>query len=347
MRREKMNDDWKPPKDWLEISTIDAHAAGEPLRVITGGVDKIPGKTILDKRRYAQENLDHVRTGLMWEPRGHADMYGAILTEPVTPDGDLGVLFMHNEGFSTRCGHGVIALTKVVLDTGMIEKDGDNPVVKMDTPAGRVTATGHRADGKVKDVSFQNVPSFVYKSNQVIDVPEVGVVQCDVAFGGAFYAICNVGELRLGLQEGDFNSLIDAGKRIKHAVMASMEIEHPVEKELGFLYGTIFVGEPIDSNHHSRNVCIFADGEVDRSPTGTGVSARAAIHYARGDLNPGLPIVIESILGTCFTVKIVDVIDFGVYRAVVPEVTGSASIIGQSRFFFDPEDPLRKGFFFR
>ncbi len=282
-----MRDDWKPPKDWLEISTIDAHAAGEPLRVITGGVKKIPGKTILDKRRYAQKNLDHLRTGLMWEPRGHADMYGAILTEPVTPDGDLGVLFMHNEGFSTMCGHGVIALTKVVLDTGMIEKDGDNPAVKMDTPAGRVTATGHRAKGKVKDVSFQNVPSFVYKSNQVIEVPEVGIVQCDVAFGGAFYAICSVGELRLGLQEGDFNSLIDAGMRIKHAVMESVKIEHPFEKELGFLYGTIFVGEPIDSNHHSRNVCIFADGEVDRSPTGTGVSARAAIHYAPGDLNPG------------------------------------------------------------
>jgi trans-L-3-hydroxyproline dehydratase len=342
-----MSGDWKPPKDWLEISTIDAHAAGEPLRVITGGVDKIPGKTILDKRRYAQENLDHLRTGLMWEPRGHADMYGAVLTEPVNPDGDLGVLFMHNEGFSTMCGHGVIALTKVVLDTGMIEKEGDDPVVAWDTPAGRVTARGRRIDGEVQDVSFQNVPSFVYKSNQVIEVPDLGVVQCDVAFGGAFYAICNVRELQLGLQEGDFNSLIDTGMRIKHAVMESVEIEHPFEEELGFLYGTIFVGGPIDTDHHSRNVCIFADGEVDRSPTGTGVSARAAIHYARGDLSPGQPITIESILGTCFTVKIVDVVDFGVYRAVIPEVTGSASIIGQNHFYFDPDDPLQKGFIFR
>jgi proline racemase len=342
-----MLDDWKPPDDWPEITTIDAHSAGEPLRIITGGVSEIPGGTILEKRRYAQEHLDHIRTGLMWEPRGHADMYGAIITQPVTPDGDLGVLFIHNEGFSTMCGHGVIALAKVVLDTGMIEKDGDNPVVKMDTPAGRVTATAHRTKGKVKEVSFHNVPSFVFKSNQVVEVPGIGVVQYDVAFGGAFYAVCGAWELKLALDEKNFHQLIDAGKRIKETVMANLEIEHPFEEDLGFLYGTIFVGEAVDPTHHSRNVCIFAEGEVDRSPTGTGVSARAAIHFSRGELFPGQPIIVESILGTSFRVRIVNVVDFDIYRAVIPEVTGSASIIGQSRFYFDPEDPLREGFIFR
>jgi trans-L-3-hydroxyproline dehydratase len=342
-----MLDDWKPPDDWLEITTIDAHSAGEPLRIITGGVSEIPGETILEKRRYAQEHLDHLRTRLMWEPRGHADMYGAIVTEPVTPDGDLGVLFMHNEGFSTMCGHGVIALAKVVLDTGMIEKEGDSPVVKIDTPAGRVTATAQRAKGKVKEVSFHNVPSFVFKSNQVVEVPGIGVVQYDVAFGGAFYAVCGVWELKLGLEEKNFHQLIDAGKRIKETVMDNLEIKHPFEEDLGFLYGTIFVCEALDPTHHSRNVCIFADGEVDRSPTGTGVSARAAIHFSRGELFPGQPIIVESILGTSSRVRIVDVVDFDIYRAVIPEVTGSASIIGQSRFCFDPEDPLRKGFIFR
>ncbi|MGD8536059.1 MAG: proline racemase family protein [Candidatus Aminicenantes bacterium] len=342
-----MLEDWKPPDDWSEITTIDAHAAGEPLRIITGGVDRIPGETLLEKRRYAQEKLDDLRKALMWEPRGHADMYGAIITEPVTPDGDLGVLFMHNEGFSTMCGHGVIALTKVVLDTGMIEKEGDSPVVKMDTPAGRVTATAQRVNGKVKEVSFHNVPSFVLKSNQVIEVPGVGVVQYDVAFGGAFYAVCGARELKLELEEKNFYQLVDAGKRIKHAVMDSLEIKHPFEEDLGFLYGTIFVGEAFDPTHHSRNVCVFAEGEVDRSPTGTGVSARVAIHFSRGELFPGHPIVVESILGTSFRVRIVDVIDFGIYRAVIPEVTGSASIIGQNRFYFDPEDPLRHGFIFR
>ncbi len=342
-----MLDNWKPPDDWPEITTIDAHTAGEPLRVITGGVSEIPGGTILEKRRYAQEHLDHIRTGLMWEPRGHADMYGAIITEPVTPDGDLGVLFMHNEGFSTMCGHGVIALAKVVLDTGMIEKEGDNPVLKMDTPAGRVTATAQRVAGEIKEVSFHNVPSFVFKSNQVVEVPKIGVVQYDVAFGGAFYAICGARELKLGLEEKDFPQLIDAGQRIKHTVMEELEIKHPFEADLGFLYGTIFVGEAQDPTHHSRNVCIFAEGEVDRSPTGTGVSARAAILFSRGELFPGHPIVVESILGTSFRVRIASVVDFDIYRAVIPEVTGSASIIGQSRFCFDPEDPLREGFILR
>ncbi len=342
-----MLDDWKPPQDWTEITTIDAHAAGEPLRIITGGLEKIPGETILEKRRYAREHLDHLRTGLMWEPRGHADMYGAIITESVTPDGDLGVLFMHNEGFSTMCGHGVIALIKVILDTGMIEKEGDNPVVKIDTPAGRVTATAHRVAGKIKEVSFHNVPSFVLKSNQVVEVPGIGMVQYDVAFGGAFYAVCGAWELKLGLEEKNFHQLIDAGKRIKQAVIDNMEIKHPFEEDLGFLYGVIFVGEALDPTHHSRNVCIFAEGEVDRSPTGTGVSARAAIHFSRSELFPGHPIVVESILGTSFRVRIVDVVDFDIYRAVIPEVTGSASIIGQSRLCFDPEDPLREGFILR
>ena len=159
--------------------------------------------------------------------------------------------------------------------------------------------------------------------------------------------VCGVHELRLGLEEKDFHQLIDSGMRIKQAVMDSLEIKHPFEEDLGFLYGTIFVGKALDPTHHSRNVCIFAEGEVDRSPTGTGVSARAAIHFSRDELVPGQPIVVESILGTSFRVRIVEVVDFDIYRAVIPEVTGSASIIGQSRFYFDPEDPLREGFILR
>jgi len=342
-----MLEDWNPPKDWQAITTIDAHTAGEPLRIVTGGIEDIPGDTILEKRRYAQENLDHLRTGLMWEPRGHADMYGAIITEPVTPDGDLGVLFLHNQGFSTMCGHGVIALATVALETGMIVKDEEEPVLRMDTPAGRVTAKARREKGKVKEVSFLNVPSFVFKSNQVIEVPHLGIVECDVAFGGAFYVFCSAEELRLGLGEDNFHELIEAGRKIKQAVMDTIEIEHPFEKDLSFLYGTIFVGGAHDTSHHSRNVCIFAEGELDRSPTGTGVSARAAIHYSRGELFPEQAIIVESILGTCFKVRIVDITDYGIYRAVIPEVTGSAFITGENTFYFDPDDPLRQGFIFR
>jgi len=338
---------WNPPDDWLKITAIDAHTGGEPLRVITGGLPSIPGATMLEKRRYAREHLDHLRTALMWEPRGHADMYGCIVTEPVTPDGTLGVLFLHNEGFSTMCGHGVIALTKVALDTGMIQTGDDHPIIRMDTPAGRVTAFARRENGCVVEVSFHNVPSFVYARDKVVHVPGIGWLRYDVAFGGAFYAFCRAEEIGAGLGTSDFRQLSDAGMRIKRAVMTSLPIAHPFEKDLGFLYGTIIVGAPHEPKHHSRNVCIFADGEVDRSPTGTGVSARVAIHHARGEIKTNEPIVIESILGTCFTGEVVETTKFGPYDAVIPKVTGTAHIIGRNELLIDPADPLRQGFIVR
>ena len=342
-----MAQSWKPPAGWRVLASVEAHTAGEPLRVITTGLPEIPGKTILEKRRFAQQHLDHLRTGLMWEPRGHADMYGAIVTPPTTPDGDLGVLFLHNEGFSTMCGHGIIALTKVVLDCGWIEKSGSEPLLRIDTPAGRVTATARLGDDGVESVSFVNVPSFVTLGNRRVEVPGMGEITFDLAFGGAFYAFCDAEALGLGLEAADHGRLVDAGKKIKKAVAADIEIEHPQERDLGFLYGTIFVGPPASSSHHSRNVCVFAEGEVDRSPTGTGVSARAAIHHARGELPVGEWITIESILGTCFDVRIVETTRCGPFDAVLPEVTGSAYITGENRFYFDPADPLAGGFIFR
>ncbi|MGH7450192.1 MAG: proline racemase family protein [bacterium] len=342
-----MSLDWTPPKDWMRITAIDAHTAGEPLRVITSGLPPIPGDTILAKRRYAQEHLDDLRTALMWEPRGHADMYGCIVTEPVTPDGTLGVLFLHNEGFSTMCGHGVIGLAKVGLDTGMIKIPGDNPVIRMDTPAGRVTAFARRENGRVVEVSFHNVPSFVYALDQHVEVSGLGPVQYDVAFGGAFYAFCRAEELGVDLTPNDFRQLIDAGMCIKRAVIQCLPIQHPFEKDLGFLYGTIIVGPPHDPRHHSRNVCIFAEGEVDRSPTGTGVSARAALHYARGEIKMNEPFVVESILGTCFTGEVVATTMFGPHAAVIPKVTGTAYITGRNELLIDPDDPLRHGIILR
>jgi len=342
-----MPSNWNPPDDWQKITAIDAHTGGEPLRVITSGLPPIPGATILEKRRYAREHLDHLRMALLWEPRGHADMYGCIVTEPVTSDGTLGVLFLHNEGFSTMCGHGVIALTKVALDTRMIQTADDHPVIRMDTPAGRVTAFARRENGRVVEVSFHNVPSFAYALDQIVDVPGLGRVRYDIAFGGAFYAFCRAEELGVGLSVNDFRQLIDMGMRVKRAVMASFPIEHPFEKDLGFLYGTIIVGAAHDAKHHSRNVCIFADGEVDRSPTGTGVSARVALHHARGEIKTREPIVIESILGTCFTGEVVETTKFGPYDAVIPKVTGTAHITGRNELLIDPADPLRHGFILR
>lgn len=338
---------WKPPSNWTRITTIDAHTAGEPLRIITGGLPPIPGDTILAKRRFAQARLDHLRRALMWEPRGHADMYGCIITEPVTSDGDLGVLFLHNEGFSSMCGHGIIGLAQVGLDTGLIDKAGEEVQIKMDTPAGRVTAFAKREEGRVASVSFLNVPSFVYALDRSLSVPGLGEIRYDVAYGGGFYAFCNAADLGLSLTAADFRALIDGGTRIKHAVIDDLAIHHPFEEDLSFLYGTIIVGAAHDPAHHSRNVCVFADGEVDRCPTGTGVSARAAIHFARGEWQQSESFVVESILGTTFSVEVSDITQFGPYTAVIPKVTGSAHITGRNELLIDPEDPLHDGFILR
>ena len=340
--------DWAPPDHWQRITTIDAHTAGEPLRIITGGFPDIPGDTILEKRRYAQTHLDGLRRALMWEPRGHADMYGCILTPPVTADGDVGVLFMHNEGFSTMCGHGIIGLVKVGIETGALDAEGPRPTVKIDTPAGRVVATAHMEDACVKTVSFLNVDSFLLERDLALDVPGIGPVTLDVAFGGAFYAYVDAETVGLTLAPDHAQALIDAGTRIKRAVMDDVQLRHPAgDEDLNFLYGTIFVGPPAGDGAHSRNVCIFAEGEVDRCPTGTGVSGRLAIHHARGELGVDEPIVVESILGTRFTGRIVETTQVGELPAVVPEITGSAHITGRHEFLVDPADPLADGFIIR
>ena len=335
---------WQPPGDWRRVGVLDTHAEGEPLRLVTDGVDPIPGATIVAKRAYAREHLDELRRGLMFEPRGHADMYGAIVTEPTTKDGDLGVLFMHNEGWSTMCGHGIIALTTAAIETGMLSA---RDVVRIDAPAGRITAHPKLDATRVTSVAFENVPSFVLELDAAVDVPGLGRVRYDLAFGGAFYAYVDVGQLGLDISAKDYRGLIDAGWRIKRAVMASRSIPHPFEPELSFLYGTIIGGPAKDPGGHARNVCVFADGEVDRSPTGTGVSGRVAIEHARGRLAIGDPFVVESVIGTRFTGRVLRETSFGSHRAIVPEVEGRAWISGRGELWFDPDDPLRAGFILR
>lgn len=338
---------WNPPANWQQISTIEMHTGGEPLRVIVDGLPEIKGNTILEKIQFFRSNYDYLRTGLMWEPRGHADMYGAVLTEPLSPGSDFGVFFLHNEGYSTMCGHAVIALTRLVLDTGMVNKPGDNPDLVIDAPPGKIYSRGYRENGIVKRVSFHNVPSFVLLKDETIDIPGAGVIHFDVAYGGAFYVITDAEKLGFKLNPDEHNRLIETGRSIKNAVMSGFEIKHPFEEELSFLYGTIFTGRAHDPSNHSRNVCIFADGELDRSATGSGVSARAALHYEMNEMHPGELFTIESILGTTMDVKIHRVKQFGPYTSVIPEVSGSANFTGENVFYFDPEDPLKGGFLFR
>ncbi len=338
---------WNPPAHWPRITTIEAHTEGEPFRVITSGFPELPGDTILERRRYAREHYDDLRTALMWEPRGHADMYGCILTPPVTPMADLGILFIHNEGYSTMCGHGIIGITTVALETGLLEMREPETVVRIDTPAGLVTAHARVEGHRVQSVYFHNVPSFVLAMDEEVEVPELGRVRYDLAFGGAFYAYVQAEEVGLTCTPKDFRALIERGMQIKRAVMNSRKVEHPFEADLSFLYGTIFIGKPHSPDAHSSNVCIFAEGEVDRSPTGTGVSARLAIHYAKGEIQLGEPIKIESLIGSHFNGRVVEETTFGGYAGIIPEVEGTAHIVGRNEFFIDPTDPLKHGFLLR
>ena len=339
--------DWQPPSEWHRIKTIDAHTAGEPFRVIIEGVPELEGETILARRRFARENLDSLRRTLMWEPRGHADMYGCLVTDPISPGADLGVIFMHNEGYSTMCGHGIIGLVTVALETGMLPIQGAETRVGLDTPAGFVQATAYVEGTRVTRVRFVNVPSFALELDQELEVDGLGRINYDLAFGGAFYAYVQAEQAKVGLTEDHFRELIDRGVRIKAAVNKDRSIEHPLEPELGFLYGTIFTGPPSEGGIHSRNVCIFADGEVDRCPTGTGVSGRLAIEYKRGVLKLDEWIEIESIIGTRFRCRIVEETKVAGLTAVVPEVEGSAYITGRHEFLLDPRDPLKDGFLLR
>jgi len=339
--------DWHPPDNWLKIDTIDCHTEGEPLRIIVGGFPDLPGDTILKSRRYAMENLDHLRTALMWEPRGHADMYGCILVSPVTPEADIGVLFMHNEGFSTMCGHGIIGLITFVLETGMIPKVNPETTVKIDTPAGLVTAYARIKNNRVQSVYFHNVPSFALVLDNSVDIPGLGSITYDIGFGGAFYAYVKAEDAGLLCIKDEYRHIIEKGKAIKQAVIKSYPVVHPIEEDLSFLYGTIFIAPPLADGADCRSVCVFAEGEVDRSPTGTGVSGRLAILHARGEVELDQPVVTESIIGSRFTGRVVGTTSAGKHNAVIPEVEGTAHITGRSTFLIDPEDPLRDGFILR
>lgn len=338
---------WKPPAGWHAIRTIDAHTGGEPFRIIVDGFPEVAGDTVLACRRYVSKHYDYLRKALMLEPRGHPDMYGCILLKPERPNSDLGVLFLHNEGYSTMCGHGIIALTKVLVETGWKEATAPVTTLRIDTPAGLVVAHARVAEGSVKSVFFQNVPAFVDVLDATVAVPDWGNVTYDLAYGGAYYAYVEAASVGLSCTPAAVDRLIRAGRDIKKAIMQTRTLRHPFDDDLSFLYGVIFTGPPSDPAHHSRNVCIFADGEVDRSPTGTGVSGRLAIHHARGEISVGEAITIESILGSTFVGTVLNTTKFGPHHAILPQVEGNAYITGTHTFTIDPDDELGKGFTLR
>ena len=330
------------------IRTIDAHTAGEPLRLIVDGFPSVEGATMQDKREWVRANYDHLRTALMLEPRGHTDMYGALLTEPERAASDAGVLFMHNAGFSTMCGHGVIAVATIAIERGLITPRRADEIV-LDTPAGQVTARPRVAAAavpRVAGVSFRNVPSFVLHPAVAIRL-NGRTIHADVAFGGAFYAIVDSEAVGLAIRGEQLAELRRAGMAIKHGVEAAVRVEHPEQPGLHGIYGTIFTGPPTSADADLRNVTIFAESEVDRSPCGTGTCAVMAVLAAMGILTPEQTFTHESIIGTRFRGRVAAELMVGDLPAIQPEIEGEAYITGESTFFIDERDPLAFGFALR
>lgn len=325
------------------LTTIDAHTGGEPLRIITGGVPPLKGETILERRAYFREHLDHIRKVLMYEPRGHHGMYGCVITPPVSSDADFGVLFMHNEGFSTMCGHGIIAVVTVAIETGYLQVKEENPRIVIDSPAGKIIAYAQCQGTEVKTVSFENVPSFVFA--QDVPVTLAGAeFQVDIAFGGAFYAVVQAKDLGVKVEIDQLPALQKWGRAIKEQIEAKMLVQHPLEPELQGVYGVIISDEPKKTNSHLRNVTIFADEQIDRSPCGTGTAARIATLYQRGQLQIEQSFVHEGIVGSQFVGQIIETTKVAGFDAVIPKIEGKAFITGLHQFVVDPTDPLVDGF---
>jgi proline racemase len=360
-------DQWQPSAgndDFLTINTLECHTGGEPLRIITSGFPELKGDTILAMRRDCQQNHDDLRRALMFEPRGHADMYGAIITQAERTDSHFGAIFIHNEGYSTMCGHAVIALAKCAVESGMIAQTGEVTNVVIDVPCGQIRAQAFAEnfpqENTITKVNFDSVPAFVFAEQQSVEVAGLGTVNFDIAFGGAFYAYVQASSLGLILTPDQHEKIIDYGKKIKAAVIKEISVKHPFEADLSFLYGVIFVEEnerenaknsSVNNDIHSRNVCVFADGELDRSPTGSGVSGRIALHVAKSEIPLQQSIIIESILGSQFNVQAIKSRHYGSdeqnYNAVIAQVTGDAFICGKAQWLINQNDPLKHGFLLR
>jgi proline racemase len=307
------------------IQTVDYHTGGEPFRIVVGGVEPLRGATVLEKRRDALERLDWVRQLLVYEPRGHADMYGCHVVPPNDEGADFGVVFFHNAGYSTACGHGTIALVTWAIETGVVE----GPRVVVDVPSGRLETWARVEEGRVRSVRFRNVPAFVWGRGL-----EAAGRQVDVAFGGAFYASCPE-----RVEPAELPRLIELGRAIKRDLEAKHRIVHPDEPELRDVYGVIFWQGEEGAPLTQRNVAVFADGEVDRSPCGSGTSARLALL----DLPVGEELRHLSIVGSEFRARVVERVAGG----VITEVEGSAYRTGSAEFVLDADDPLGSGFLLR
>jgi trans-L-3-hydroxyproline dehydratase len=329
-----------------KLTVTDMHTGGEPVRIITSGYPPLPKGTILQKRAYVRDHLDHLRKILMFEPRGHHDMYGALMVEPDLPSADVAVLFMHNEGYSTMCGHAVIALGRYAVDKGLVKAIEPVTRVNIECPCGMVVADVEVTEGKAGNVSFESVPAFLFAKDIEIDLRDFGPLTFDIAYGGAFYCLIDAAQLGLEFGVSTMRAFTDAADALTQAAKG-IALSHPDSADLAFLYGTIITDGGDGKDAPSKNVCVFADREVDRSPTGSGVTARLAATSAKNGLGIGEARTFESLTGARFTGEIARKLPAGPHDAIIARVGGRAHYTGESVFTREDDDPLGGGFLLR
>jgi len=337
----------KPTPSPRILRVLDMHAAGEPVRIVESGYPPLTGATLLDKRREARERFDHLRRSLMLEPRGHGGMYGVIPTAPSHPDAAIAVLFTHQEGYSTMCGHATIALGRWLVDSGVVPISGPRSQFGIEAPCGLVRVEVVAEAAQAPLVAFESVPSFASHLDQALEVPGYGRVRFDIAFGGAYYAILPASRLDLPLMTTPLDEIVRAGIAITNAIRSALPIRHPAAPELGFLYGTVLTDDielGAGGNAPSYNLCIFAQGQIDRSPTGSGVTARFALAAAKGEIAVGQSREVRGVSGQGFvgTLAAAESTPDGLIARV--RVAGRAYYTSRSEFIAEAGDPFSDGF---
>lgn len=326
------------------IHTVDSHTAGESTRVVVGGVPKIPGKSMPEKKEWLESNMDYLRTALMLEPRGHNDMFGAILTSPTTEEADFGIIFMDGGGYLNMCGHGTIGAMTVAVETGIVPVTEPVTKIVQEAPAGIIHGEVLVEGDKAKTVSFQNVPSFLYKRDQEVELPEYGKIRFDISFGGSFFAIVKAEQVGLSIVPENAEKLKVLGIALREIINREIPVMHPILSHIHMVDLVEWWSETETKGATLKNCVVFGKGQVDRSPCGTGTSAKMATLFARGELKIGETFYYESILGTIFEGKILNTAKVGGYDAVIPQITGSAYITAFNHFVIEKNDPLKYGF---
>ncbi len=329
------------------LHAIDSHTmGGEPNRTIIGGLPPIPGgETMVDKKRYLENNLDYIRTAVMHEPRGHSDMFGSIITAPTVKEADLGVIFMDGGGYLNMCGHGSIGAATIAVETGIVKAVEPFTDIVLETPAGLVKAKAKVENGKAREVSIINVPSFLYKKDVQVELPDIGMVTFDIAFGGSFFAIIRDSELGISIEPENTNIIIERAMKLREIINKEIKVQHPTKPHINTVDLIEVYGRPKSEDADYQNVVVFGSGQADRSPCGTGTSAKMATLYARGgELGINQPFVYESIINTKFKGRILEETRVGEYKAIIPEMTGSAYITGFNHLVIGEEDPVKYGF---